>query len=140
MNMKVCEITDSFKWLLWSDMYLRSAQLLENTCIETWSKLSSELSSIPVKEKFYRDYEIDLSLQDVAPYLYCHSMELFLKGLSYKLIPLDDVKKNKLLGKHNLSLWYRLLCNHLKIEELEHNLTELDSLYHFWICQNSVPI
>src|SRR5687767_10571494 len=107
-------VSDNYAfWLLYSDRFFQSAYKLEEVVRKaeaTWKKEMDKLDLQPGVWKTHkptkrlRNAEIDRHCHHVYPYLYCHSLELLLKGLvrAFKIQFTKD--ESKQINKHSLTI------------------------------------
>ena len=105
--------TKPFHWFVLSKSFMSSAQVLEDNVKKAGKKFENEFSTYCKKRNISENNFVErkptkkeqkfieiIRCKHVYPYLYCHALELLLKGIAYGLLPEDEISSLK--NKHGL--------------------------------------
>jgi len=138
---------DYLFWLLYSDRFFHAAKKLEEVvrkAEKNWTKEMAKLNlqpgvwkiSKPTKRR--RNAEMDRYCHHVYPYLYCHSLELLLKGLA-RAFSIELPKKSHSLNKVFNELKTCIGPFPFEIRKIEKMLSQLDGI-SWWATRYPYPI
>lgn len=129
-----------FSWVMYSHRYFHSAKKLEEVVRKAEKIWENEMKKLKLKEgewkwsksagsKKLQKARTDLDCHHVYPYLYYHSLELLLKGLS-RIFSIDLKKKNT----HFTNDIFNEICDKIQplpvdVNKIKNMLSQLDQIY-----------